>query len=290
MLTTEESSGKNRLHSARLLAFFAVLILAALPLYSGVFIFLFGEWLSNEWARYGVFVPFMAAFIAYTRREKLKLDKEADAVQKFFGLFVVGVAVFASYFFEYNISILILTFPVFIAGVFLIFYGKENLKALLPALFFLCFLFPPEAPAANELGYSLVGKEARLAAAMIKGFIPAVLEENEGYLTAKILGGKGGEFMLTPACSSGYILIPFIVFSFFVALTMPGNLSRKLGVALVSLPLMFFINSLRLGLIMGSSYYFGTELALFIFHVLGGLTMFLIFIVLYLSIVMRYAK
>ncbi|NOZ76410.1 MAG: exosortase/archaeosortase family protein [Euryarchaeota archaeon] len=267
----------------RVLPYIAVLILAAMPVYGGLFAYLFREWTANDWARYGVFVPAMAFFIGYLRRDRVRLHTGVGTLERVLGLLVVIAALLAARS-SGNYPVL-LGLPFFAAGLFMMFYGFRDLKVMLPAFLFLFFLLPPQAQAADRLGYLLVQKEAGLAVGTLGSFIPVELSRNPGYMSAGLPGG--GEFVFTPACSSGYILVPFILFSLFIALTAPGDPLRKLALALLALPLIFLLNSVRLAAILAIGYYLGSELAYRAFHLFGGLAIFLFFVVAYLAATTR---
>jgi exosortase/archaeosortase family protein len=264
----------------RILPFFALLLLACPPVYGGLFGFLLREWAVNEWARYGVFIPAMAIFIGYVRKDQVELQTRVRLEERVIGFLVTLSALLAARSFGYYAMVLGL--PFFAAGLFLMFYGLHDLKVMLPAFLFLFFLIPPQAQTANQLGYFLVQKEAGLAMGVLKAFIPLETGSHPGYMTVEL--GDGDIFVFTPACSSGYILIPFISFSLFIALTVPGEPRRKMAMAFLALPVIFAINSMRLAAILAIGYYFGDELAFQVFHLFGGLTMFLLFIVAYLAV------
>ncbi len=235
----------------------------------------------------------MAAYLAYQRRRKLKLEWHSDIKQRIYGVLILAVAMAFTYAVRdstYMLHLILLTLPFFLAGLIIAFYGTKTAKTLLPALLFLVFLIPPESSIANEYGYELVKIEGAIAAAAVGQIIPIeIAEELEGVTILTIKGGKGGKFALSPECSSGYALIPFIIFSVFVALSMPGKLQRKILVAVVCIPFIFLINSIRLGMILLISYYIGPEIALQTFHIFGGLTLFILFAVAYLILINKYA-
>ncbi len=275
------------------IVFILSLLLAGIPTYGWIILLLINEWFTNPWATHGVLVPFMAAYLAYQKRGALNLEWHSDTKQRVYGIVILAIAMAFTYAVKdaiYMLHLILLSLPLFLTGLIIIFYGTKTAKTLLPALLFLIFLIPPDSSVANEYGYDLVKVEGAVAVSVVEKIIPIEMAEKlQGVTILTIKGGKGGEFALSPECSSGYAIIPFIIFSVFVALSMPGRLLRKAIVAIVCIPFIFLINSIRIGMILLISYYLGPEIALKTFHVFGGLTLFILFAAVYLILIHKYA-
>jgi exosortase/archaeosortase family protein len=77
-------------------------------------------------------------------------------------------------------------------------------------------------------------------------------------------------FAVDTACSGLYSLIGLLIFATFSAYISKGSLLRKIIVFILGFPIIYFLNILRIFLLIIIGYFAGVELALNVFHLLGG--------------------
>jgi len=77
-------------------------------------------------------------------------------------------------------------------------------------------------------------------------------------------------FSVDIACSGLYSLIGFLVFAFFLAYVTREKLLKKTVIFLVGLPLIYLLNVMRIIIIIVLGYNYGMDLALQVFHLIGG--------------------
>jgi len=97
-------------------------------------------------------------------------------------------------------------------------------------------------------------------------------------------------FTIDIACSGLYSLIGFTLFAVFIAYIARGPLQKKLVVLLLGLPLIYSLNILRIVLLIIIGYSFGPNLALNIFHLLGGWTLILVGTLILLTVAEKAVK
>jgi exosortase/archaeosortase family protein len=97
-------------------------------------------------------------------------------------------------------------------------------------------------------------------------------------------------FTVDIACSGIYSLIGFLIFATFIAYIARANAWKKPTIFLIGLPLIYLLNILRMTIIVLLGYYQGMELAMNVFHLLGGWTLIFLGTLLLLVITERALK
>jgi exosortase/archaeosortase family protein len=77
-------------------------------------------------------------------------------------------------------------------------------------------------------------------------------------------------FTVDIACSGIYSLIGFFIFAAFVAYIIRDRTWKKVAIFMLGLPLVYVLNITRIIIILLIGYHFGEQLALQVFHLLGG--------------------
>ena len=176
---------------------------------------------------------------------------------------------------EYHIASL----PIFVAGLTLIIFNPQTLRALLFPITFLTFLTPPPVELAQKAGSALATFSSQVAYNILKTIgLPVTL--SSAYMSPVIYletsSGTSIPFAIDMACSGLYSLIGFAIFAVFLAYLARGPIQKKLAILAMGLPIIYTLNILRITLIVIIGNISGPTLALNAFHLLGGWTLILI--------------
>ncbi|MFX0136543.1 MAG: exosortase/archaeosortase family protein, partial [Candidatus Hodarchaeota archaeon] len=186
--------------------------------------------------------------------------------------------VYGSYTF-YPIEYHIVSLPIFIAGLTLIVFNCETLITLIFPMAFLLFLIPPPFLLAQQIGSNLSIFSSNAAYIILKTLrIPVMLTSDYAspVIYLKTISNKVIPFTIDIACSGLYTLIGFAIFAVFVAYITREPLKKKLIIIVMGFPLIYALNILRIILIVLVGYIFGENIALNLFHLLGGWALILI--------------
>jgi exosortase len=166
----------------------------------------------------------------------------------------------------------ILTMPIFIAGLMLTLFNLQTLRqALFPIVFLLFFARPLNIFDWIGSILSVVSSEVSNAVVRAVG-IPSTISGEYGNPTIVITRPDGNTipFTVDIACSGIYSLIGFLIFAAFIAYITRDKAWKKTAIFLIGLPLIYLLNVLRIVIILLIGYQFGEQLALQLFHLLGG--------------------
>jgi len=172
------------------------------------------------------------------------------------------------------IEIHILTLPLLIAGLVLLFFSHQTLKQLAFPLLFLFFLTPPPTEILYGAGSVLSDLSAHASNALISlfGISSAITSQyNSPIITITRPDQTLMNFSVDVACSGVYSLIGFVIFAFFIAyITRHAKLWHKIVIFALGIPLIITLNILRITAIIGIGYLNGEQLALQVFHAVGA--------------------
>ncbi len=253
-----------------------VFILALIPLFGDEIFRLLSTWYEDPWSRHGILVPIMSIIILI---ERWKVPYENGTFYRLAGLILLVLVSFLRYnLFYFSMEIVILSLMAFIFGYLLFFYPIQKAKRAIPSILFLIFLIPPNYYIITYLGAKLSLFEANLAIGLLNGLGIDLSLQN-----TVILHEGVPMFYITPLCSSGEILIPFIVFTAFIFLMPPQNIKRKTVLSLLIFILIPIMNVIRLTLILLIALN-DMVLAQGLFHIFGGWLMFAILMIVYLRV------
>jgi len=261
----------------------SAIILATLVFYWQDLNIILNEALKNEITTHIILIPFLFTYLVYRKRKMLKavitFENDRKINDEIFGPLICLLAILLYWYGSYTFQPLeyhLLSLPIFISGTILILYNTETLKTLIFPIAFLLFLIPPPTEIAYTTGAHLATFSTQIAYNILKTIgLPVTL--NVQYQSPVILlqspSGSTIPFAVDVACSGIYSLIGFTVFAFFIAYISRGPIWKKPALFILGFPLIYALNILRITIIVIIGYWQGPELALNIFHLLGGWTL-----------------
>ncbi|MEM2868542.1 MAG: exosortase/archaeosortase family protein, partial [Candidatus Bathyarchaeia archaeon] len=277
----------------------AVLVTAVLIIYYQDLAIIFDESLKSEMSNYVIVVPPVFVYLIYRKRKMLRavisFENESAFRWSRHTPSITGIllctASIASYWHSFYtftpLEYHILTLPIFTAGLILILFNAQILRQAAFPVVFLAFLVPPPSEILYAIGstLSVVSSEVSYGIIRILG-VPSTLSAEYGN-PAIIIVKPGGSivFAIDIACSGIYSLIGFLVFAVFIAYITRDKLWKKIAVFLIGIPLMYALNVIRITIILLLGYYYGEQLALEVFHLMGGWTLIFLGTLLLLTLV-----
>jgi exosortase/archaeosortase family protein len=264
----------------------STLIVAVTALYFQDLRIIFTDALINEATSYILIMPFLFAYLIYRKRRMLRATIAAERRDpsdntKHFGalggILLSATAIILYWYGSYTFTPLeyhVLTLPLFAAGLTLILFNPQTLRQAAFPTVFLAFLVPLPSQIIYNLGstLSIISSVASNRIVNLLG-IHSTISSISGTPAITVTQANGTvlpPFTVDIACSGIYSLIGFLVFAAFVAFVVRDELWKKAAIFLVGFPLIYFLNILRITIILLIGYQWGQELALNIFHLLGG--------------------
>jgi exosortase len=262
------------------------LIVAVVALYFQDLEIIFSDALTNESTSYILILPFLFAYLVYRKRKMLRAAiaierKDLPENTRYFGtlggILLCATAVILYWYGSYTFTPLeyhVLTLPFFAAGLTLILFNPQTLRQAAFPIAFLVFLAPLPSQFIYNLGstLSVISSVASNGIVNLLG-IHSTISSISGTPAITVTQANGTilpPFAVDIACSGIYSLIGFLVFAAFVAFIVRDKLWKKAAIFFVGFPLIYFLNILRITIILLIGYQWGQELALNIFHLLGG--------------------
>lgn len=262
------------------------IMLTALAFYWQDITILANETVQSEFMAHILAIPFLFAYLLYRRRKMLKAaipfkSTETKSVKSVFSSVTIGgilyllailVYWYGSYTFiplEYHMASLV----IFVIGCVLIMFNTFTLRVLAFPIAFLIFLMPPPLEIIYALGSSMSIVSSETAYTILKAVSLPVSIMQE-YETPVIILEKPNSppltFAVDIACSGIYSLIGFLIFAIFIAYISKGRAWKKATTFLIGFPLIYALNILRITIIVLIGNQYGMELAMQVFHLLGG--------------------
>jgi exosortase len=277
----------------------AILIAAIIAFYYQDLTLLFTDAINSETTSYILIIPIILAYLIYRKRKMLMAtitDTDQNQLKntRYYSLIsgtllcITAILVYwtGSYTFtpiEYHMF----TLPIFTAGLTLILFNPQTLKQAFFPIVFLIFLTPPPSEIFYNLGSALSVYSSEASTAFVKLFgIPATLTGEYGTPTIFITRPDTTtmNFTVDVACSGIYSLTGFLVFATFIAYIARDKPWKKGALFAIGFPLIYFLNIIRITTIVAIGYNIGEQLALDIFHLLGGWVLIFIGTILLLAI------
>ena len=240
--------------------------------------------LNNEATSHILLVPLIFAYLVYRKRKMLRAtidtrEKRLDYTTHFgtLGGFLLCATAVMLYWYgsstftplEYHL----LTLPLFTAGLTLILFNPQTLRQAIFPIAFLVFLVPPPSEILYGLGAPLSVISATVSNAFVNFLGVHTIVTND-------LGNPGidvirpdssvAHFTVAIPCSGIYSLIGFLVFSAFVAYIVRDKLWKKLALFVIGLPFIYFLNIVRITIMLLIGYQWGQQLGEEMFHLVGG--------------------
>jgi exosortase len=280
---------KLSLHLTKSQLSLAIKIVAMLAttivLFSQDLTILFSDAVQNETTSYLLAMPFLFAYLIYRKRKMLRAviplgDKNQPREKRYLptisGILLSVTAILLYWHGSYTFTPLeyhMIALPLFAAGLTLIIFNLQTFRQLAFPIAFLVFLMPPPTEFLYNIGATLSVVSSEASNAIVNTFgIPSTIISEYGNPTIIITQPDGTviPFTVDIACSGIYALIGFLIFAVFVAYIIRDKLWKKLALILIGVPLIYSLNIVRITIILTLGYHFGEDLALQIFHLLGG--------------------
>jgi exosortase len=167
----------------------------------------------------------------------------------------------------------VISIPIFVSGLILILYNSQTLRQLVFPIAFLAFLTPPPSQILYSFGSTLSVISSEASSTIVNALgIHTVISSEYGnpviILTRPDQTTMG--FMVDIACSGIHSLMGFTIFAAFMAYIIRDKMWKKTTLFLIGLPIIYLFNITRLSIILLIGYQYGEQLALQIFHLVGG--------------------
>jgi exosortase len=250
--------------------FFTALLPIALALalaYGFVLISLAGQWSNDPNYAHGFFVPAMAAWLAWRRRDRFRAAPRALDPR---GLVVVlaGAALYLGGVLAAELFTTRLSLVVVLTGLVLAMEGPARLRSMAFPLAFLLFMIPLPYILYYRLTFPLQIESSRLAAdALTRAGLPVIREGN-------VLHLEGYSLEVVTACSGLRSIMTLGTIGVFLTDLVPlSRVGRLVYVALI-VPVAVLANVMRLSFTAGLAAVAGPNAAESFLHELSGLVLF----------------
>lgn len=281
-----------------------LIIILPVILYYQDLTFLLNEAINSEVFTHVLAIPFMLIYILYRLRKVISASTTWNSgfsitlgtipIKDIIGIILCTIAYAVKWYGSYTflpVEYHIISLPLFISGLTIIIFNFETLRVLIFPIAFLIFLLPPPLNIIQVAGsaLSVFSSQASYAITKFTG-IPVDLTFYYDSPIIYLTTSSGQEISLTIdiACSGLYSLIGFALFAFFLAYITRGPLKNKALTLLTGFPVIYFLNILRIVLLIYIGYFFGPELALNTFHLFGGWILILLGTLLILLVSEKY--
>ena len=259
----------------------SAIVFAVLAFYYQDLIIVFADALGSELTSYVLAIPFVFAYLMYRKRKMIQAAIYEHSIKQQYLAVACGILLCATtvllYFFssgtftplEYHI----LTLPLFASGLVLVFFNPYVLREVFMPMFFLFFLTPPPTEILYGLGSSLSMISSQASYSLVHALgIPSTLSsefENPIVIITRA-NGDSMRFAVDIVCSGIFSLVGFLVFASLVAYITRDKPWKKALTFLIGLPLIYALNVARIIVILLLGYQFGEDVAVQVFHLLGG--------------------
>jgi len=260
------------------------IISATLVIYRRDLIAVFNEALRNELATHILAIPFLFVYLVYRKRKMLRtvvsLDinprKELISINEIVGSLLFLSSLFIYWYGSntfYPLEYHLISLPLFIASCTLIIFNAKTLKTLVFPIAFLILLTPPPSEIAYRAGAAAATLNSEISYSILKTIgLPVSQITEYGAPTLVVTGPSGSSisFVIGIASSGIYSLIGFSIFATFFAYIARGPAWKKATLFLVSLPLIYALNIMRIIILVSIGYWQGVSVAWDVFHLFGG--------------------
>jgi len=267
------------------------IIAATMALFFQDLTLVFTDALQSETTSHILAVPILFAYLIIRKRKMLRAvaplqnqnePRNTRYLSPVIGLLLCTTAILLYWHGSYTFTPIeyhMIALPIFLAGLILIVFNPQTLRQLAFPIAFLAFLTPPPSEILYNAGATLQFFSAEASNAIVNLFrMPTTFTNVDGSPTIILTRPDSTTLTFTVdiACSGIYSLIGFLIFIVFVAYITRDKPWKKAVLILIGLPLVYLLNILRITIMIIMGYYYGEDLALQTFHLLGG--WFLIFL------------
>src|SRR5437867_3338773 len=263
----------------------AIIVASTLIIYGKDLSLIFGNSLILSSANIGNYIlalPFMIAFVLFKKRDVLRViiavKDETRWISVPLGISLSTVAIIL---FIYGSSTLyaldyhIYSMSIFITGATLLFFGIRTLRHIFFAIIMLLFLQPPSGEIVQMLSADLSWTSAVLLNSFVHIIgIKANLDATYGAPAFNLENPAGlkNTFVIGEPSSGVYSTIGMTIFGLFISYVATGKFWKRILVVVLSFPLFFVLNVLRVGIVMLLWYSFGNDVSE-AYHLVGGMMM-----------------
>lgn len=266
----------------------SILIVAPLVLYLQDLEIIFNDALQSDATGYMLAIPFLLAYLVYRKgkmiftvasQESSDAPRRARFLTTLVGILLCVTAMTLYWYGSYTFTPLeyhLLTLPIFTAGLVLIIFNPQVLRESIFPVCFLAFLIPPPSEILYSVGSSLSVAGSRASNLLVSALgVPSRIASQYGTPTILITRPDNSilGFSLDIACSGIYPILGFLVFAALTAYIIRDKPWKKAALFFLGVPLIYLLNIVRITTILLIGYQYGEELALRIFHLLGGLVL-----------------
>lgn len=261
---------KNTLSTNKTTLTYLSLVLGSfLILYYQVLLDLLQNWQADPNYSHGFFIPFLAAYMIWSRRASIFAEKVTPspfwgALLILAGLLQLVLAWVGSEYFLQGSSMIPL-----LLGMSLFFWGPAISRKLLVPILFLIFMIPLPAIIWNQLAFPLALMASQVSAQIIEFLGFSILREGN------ILYLPNITLQVEEACSGLRSLVTLFALSAVVAYLSQLSFYNKWLVFLSALPVALVGNMLRLIATVLLARYFGSSMAEGFIHDFSGLVLFM---------------
>lgn len=265
-------------------------LLMAIPLFAffqdfkEVFILAF----STAESQYILLVPFVIAYFFYRSRKALLVSSQKSYLHDFLGVSLCLVAlliyILGSYTF-YSLQLHLLSLPIFVAGLILLFFGPNTLRLLAFPVALLVFMSPFTLFFMDTWGGHLMSSDGTIAAFILEPFMPIEIVYNPAVIISTVTTlGEPIQFELGAACSGIYSLTAFLFTAVIFGYIASGSVTKKVLYGVIAVAAAYFLNVFRIIVTIALGRFFGLGVAVEFFHLVGGTvlafigTLFLLFL------------
>jgi len=263
----------------------ATIVAAALAIFHQDLAIIANDALQTEFMSHIIAIPFLLVYLIYRKRKMLRAvtplesqdqPKKTRSLPTIVGIILSTTAMLVYWYGSYTFTPLeyhMFTLPIFATGLILILFNPQTLRQSAFPLAFLLFLTPPPSEIIYALGstLSIISSEASYTIISSLG-IPSTLtsEYDNPIIQITRPDGTAISFAVDIACSGIYSLIGFLVFAVFIAYIIRDKPWKKIALFLTGFSLIYMLNITRITTILLIGYHYGEEIALPLFHLLGG--------------------
>ena len=274
-------------------AIILVLLIAAsfVIIYENDIALLANEALQNEAFSHILLLPFFAAFLCYMKKDAIKAALAIDSDSRrsrasYFNIILGAILIiiaFLIYWYGssdtlYTLEIHIVSMPIFLMGLTLLFLNARALRVLILPILFLLFLVPLPATILYSFGGVLANTNTQIAYNVLKTFgVPITLSGNYGAptLILSTAAGNPANFSVGVPCSGVYSLMAFTMFASFLAFITLSTVFKKFLVFVIGFLVFVFLNIVRIITVVSVGYGFGVDAAMTV-HSFAGLVLIFI--------------
>jgi len=229
---------------------------------------LWRSWMQRPEYSFGIFIPFICAFLLWQRKDRLA---EVEAAGSYGGLLLIAAGLLlrfagdlavASMFVEYGMLLSIF-------GIALCYFGPRGLRHIWVPLAFLVFMFPLPEFLLQSLSQRLQLVSSQIGVSLIR------LCDISVYLEGNIIDLGSMKLQVAEACSGLRYLFSLLTLGFIAAYFFKGRWWKKAVIFLSAVPITVFMNSLRIALVGVTVEHFGRAAAEGLLHEFEGLVIFL---------------